>query len=87
MSKESDQVECVGSLLVHSSDVQELTDEAALGNKGDAKNTIECVGSLVVPSQEVEELNDVKLPEVNLKKRVTAVGTLLVPSDDDDKKE
>jgi len=85
MTKPEDQVECVGSLLVHSSDVQELTDEAALGNKGNAKNTVECVGSLVVPSHDVEELSDVKLPEVNLKKRVTAVGTLLVPTDDDKK--
>lgn len=82
MSKSEDKVECVGSLLVHTSDVQELSDEAPLGNKGDAKNTIECVGSLVVPSQEVEELSGAKLPEVNLQKRVTAVGTLLIPNDD-----
>ena len=80
MSKPEDQVECVGSLLVHSSDLQELSEEAALGNKGDAKTTIECVGSLVVPSHDVEELSEAKSPQVNLQKRVTAVGTLLVPT-------
>lgn len=82
MSKPEEQVECVGSLLVHSSDVKELAD-APLGNHGDVKNTIECVGSLLVESKEVEELSDAQSPQVNLKKRATAVGTLLVSVDDD----
>mmetsp|Transcript_6167 Transcript_6167/g.11253 ORF Transcript_6167/g.11253 Transcript_6167/m.11253 type:complete len:87 (+) Transcript_6167:1378-1638(+) len=86
MSKPEEQVECVGSLLVHSTDVKELSD-APLGNHGDAKNTIECVGTLVVNSNEVEELSEPtqSSPSVNLKKRATAVGTLLVSVDDESK--
>ena len=52
----SEAVECVGSLLVHTSDMQELSDHNAVQ----------------------AEL----LPAVNLQKRVTAVGTLLVNQND-----
>ena len=72
------QVECVGSLLVPSRDVQELSLEN--------RTTSECVGSLLVDSKDIQELGSSPMmassfTQVNLQKRVT-VGTLLVPPDD-----
>ena len=48
------------------------------------EETMECVGSLLVPAHDVQELSDIPSPvaAVNLKKRGTAVGTLMVPSND-----
>ena len=49
------------------------------------KETLECVGTLLVPAHDVQELSDVpstfspQAAAVNLKKRGTAVGTLMVP--------
>jgi hypothetical protein len=73
----SDRTECVGTLLVHSSDLQELSE--AIKND----DPVECVGSLLVHSSNIQELSEgaSMLPAVNLRQRVTA-GTLLVKSDD-----
>ena len=77
-----EQVECVGSLLVHSSDLQELSSSSS--------PKTECVGSMLVQSSDMQELSDsspnphfpdMHLPAINLQKRVT-VGTLLVQQDD-----
>ena len=70
--------ECVGSLLVHQSDMKELS---AASNHDPA---VECVGSLLVPTNYVKELSDPaspSLPSVNLKQRIS-VGTLLVTPED-----
>ena len=50
--QDDDKVECVGSLLVHSTDVQELSQmkEASM------KDKVECVGSLLVHSTDMQEL-------------------------------
>jgi hypothetical protein len=70
--------ECVGSLLVHQSDMKELSEATA--RQGDG---VECVGSLLVHSSDVQELSESSpaLPAVNLKQRIS-VGTLLVTSED-----
>ena len=74
--------ECVGTMLFHSSDLQELS-ESYSGTKD------ECVGTLLVHQSDVQGLSssppaafpEVHMPQVNLRKRVTA-GTLLVyPAD------
>jgi hypothetical protein len=79
MSNLNDKVECVGTLLVHSSDLQGLSGETRRNEE------VECVGSLLVHSSDVKELSSdrtpVVLPQVNLRSRVT-VGTLLVASND-----
>ncbi|KAG7354056.1 hypothetical protein IV203_003412 [Nitzschia inconspicua] len=74
----NDTTECVGTLLVPSSNLKELS--AATNN-----DVVECVGSLLVHTSDVQELSSMSvastLPTVNLRQRVTA-GTLLVKSDD-----
>jgi hypothetical protein len=69
-------MECVGTLLVPSSDLKELS-------QANSQEQVECVGSLLVHTSDVQELTDLApgLPEVNLQKRVT-VGTLLVTQSD-----
>jgi hypothetical protein len=76
----NDPTECIGTFLVQSSYLKELS--------GMSKNhdEVECVGTLLVHSSDVKELSDrpsdsLSLPTVNLSKRVTA-GTLLVMPDD-----
>ena len=72
--------ECVGSLLVASSDVQELSEVAAA-----SKITTECVGSMLVDSQDLKELSEAPAPHLPsglLQKRDTAVGTLLIHKED-----
>jgi len=59
----SNKDECVGSLLVHSSDVQELT------NTPSKRTQDECVGTLLVHQTDVQELSDV--PVSNLVRRAT----------------
>lgn len=71
-----DTIESVGTLLVHSKDMQELSSITPFSD--------ECVGSLLVHQADVQELGEMptpEVPEVNLKKRVSA-GTLLVPTSD-----
>jgi hypothetical protein len=80
MSK--DPTECIGTLLVHSSDVKELSGIGMTKNHDE----VECVGSLLVHSSDVKELSEKAsesffVPTVNLRQRVTA-GTLLVKPDD-----
>ena len=71
-----DRIECVGTLLVHSKDVQELSVPVPATRD-------ECVGSLLVHQSDVQEVSAAEDPgfAVNLQKRVSA-GTLLVPSSD-----
>lgn len=57
--------ECVGSLLVHSKDVQELSSVPPPSST----SKDECVGSLLVHAKDVQELSDV--PTSNLVRRVT----------------
>jgi hypothetical protein len=65
-------VECVGSLLVPTSDVQELSERQA----AQAKSSSECVGSVIVSSSDMRGVS-------NLTRRsTTAVGTLLVEEKD-----
>jgi len=73
--KDAGEKECVGSLLVASSDVQELSDVAP--------PNAECVGSMLVDSKDLVELSDAPKPELpGLQKRATAVGTLFVDRED-----
>lgn len=87
---DNDRVECVGSLLVHTSDMKEFgemthTDMPHIDMPNvNVSHDVECVGSLLVATNDVKELADVKMPTVsspNIQRRVT-VGTLLVPTED-----
>ena len=71
----SDRDECVGTLLVHQSDMKELS--AATNNKNEAPK--EAVGSLTVSQSEMQELSE-STKEATANKE--AVGTLLVSSGD-----
>ena len=53
-TNDQDPVECVGSLLIHTSDVQELSEVSTSSSSS---------------------------PGANIQKRMTAAGTLIVPSD------
>ena len=84
----NDRVECVGSLLVHTSDMKEFgelthTDVPHIMPNVNVSHDVECVGSLLVATNDVKELSDVKAPTASptIKRRVT-VGTLLVNTDD-----
>ena len=66
MPNDKDPVECVGSLLVHSKDVQELTTEHVIPKAHD-----EMVGSLLVHQADVQELSDGGSKKSTLVKRVT----------------
>lgn len=73
----NDEVECVGSLLIPTKEVQELSTSVPATEN-------ECVGSLLVHSKDVQEVSTgspilTKSTLLNLKKRHT-VGTLLVES-------
>lgn len=46
--------ECVGSLLIHQSDMKELSSSSS----SSSNNNVECVGSLVVPSKDMQELTE-----------------------------
>jgi hypothetical protein len=72
-----DKVECVGTLLLHSSDLQEPLSSTR------PQASDECVGSLLVHQSDMQELSQEMEPkrEMNLQKRVSA-GTLLVSSSD-----
>lgn len=75
-TEKQETVECVGSLLIHSTDVQELTDKAVPVEIPDGMTPSgEMVGSLLVQPSDVQELSEkaAKLPEgtSNLVKRVT----------------
>ena len=78
MNNDQQPTECVGSLLVHQSDMKELS---AATNQ----DQIECVGSLLVSSSDVQHLSEQSspssLPAVHLKQRIS-VGTLLVTPED-----
>jgi len=81
MKEEEQTSECVGSLLVHSSDLQELSEVAAPS----FGKTTECVGTMLIDTKDVQELSDapVTMPDVlpTLQKRAT-VGTLFVSRED-----
>lgn len=62
--------ECVGTLLVHQSDLKELSNASP-------KKTDECVGTLLVHSSDVQELSSDRPNE-----RDECVGTLLVHQSD-----
>jgi hypothetical protein len=69
--------EAVGTLLVHQSDMKELS-------QASPREADEAVGTLLVHQSDMKELSSAEkphLPEVNLTKRVT-VGTLLVTPQD-----
>ena len=75
--------ECVGSLLVPSSDVQELSEVTTAASS--SSKTTECVGSMLVDSQDLKELSEAPAPHLPsglLQKRDTAVGTLLIHKED-----
>uniref|UniRef100_A0A7R9W6Y9 Uncharacterized protein n=1 Tax=Pseudictyota dubia TaxID=2749911 RepID=A0A7R9W6Y9_9STRA len=73
MPNQKENLECVGSLVVNSSDVRELTHS----------ENLECVGSLVVPSSDLKELQTraTKALKDELKKD-ECIGTLLVHKSD-----
>ena len=58
----NDKNECVGSLLVHQTDVQELSEAPPARDS-------ECVGSLLVHQSDMQELSE--SPPSNLARRVT----------------
>ena len=62
-SHDNDKNECVGTLLVHQSDLQELSECKTSGTRD------ECVGSLLVHQSDMQELSDA--PPSNLARRVT----------------
>lgn len=64
-----EKVECVGSLLVHTNDLEELS--AATPT---TKEKVECVGSLLVHTSDLEELSEATKKEVPKK----ALDTKLV---------
>lgn len=70
--------ECVGSLVVHSSDVQELSEVHSNINVQDITETIkdelkhdECVGSLLVHTSDMQELSSLPEGGSNIQRRVT----------------
>ena len=65
MSNNNDKNECVGTLLVHQSDVKELAEVPPPTHAHD-----ECVGSLIVHQSDVQELGDVPASQT-LTRRVT----------------
>ena len=82
-----DKLECVGSLIVHSQDVRELSGMPTTYTTSSEPNV--CVGSVLLPSHDVQELDSVHMPTTmaaavspdvtkDLKKRPTA-GTILLP--------
>jgi hypothetical protein len=86
-AKDEDTRECVGSLLIHSHDLQELS---ALTHtpqqEKDEEDTRECVGSLLIPSHDLQELSALTHPQQQDKKNEDptreCVGSLLIPSHD-----
>ena len=81
MEETQGKTECVGSLLVHSSDLQELSTYKTEPEK----DPNVCVGSLIMHVHDVQELDTDHIPfpqpstpVEDLKKR-TAVGSLLLP--------
>jgi len=77
--KQEQATECVGSLLVHTSDLQELSEVAAPSIMMLQTRKTECVGTMLVDTEDLRELSAVAAP--TLQKRAT-VGTLLVAPED-----
>lgn len=65
MSNPNEKNECVGSLIVHQSDVQELSEAPPARDS----SRDECVGSLLVHQSDMQELAEA--PVSNLTRRVT----------------
>ena len=87
-----DQVECVGTLLVHSSDVQELSANTKTIEESSASNLQRRVtaGTLLVPSSDLrspvekqEEHHDESSPKGSLRRRITEKLTSPAPPDED----
>lgn len=71
--------ECVGTLLVPSSNLQELSSN--FPHPVTFSSSVEGVGTIIVPCNDLQEFKDESKQTISLKKRVT-VGSLLVPSTD-----
>jgi len=85
-TKQDHHVECVGSLLVCTTDLQELTDKAAPLKVPKTVRDGEMVGSLLVPQKDLQELSETAAdsPKSNLVKRVTERITDDVTTSPDD---
>ena len=94
----SNSFECVGSLLVNTSDMKELSEvDPPMNNNQmmmhmsapNLSHDVECVGSLVLPTHDIKELSDAGpltptggTTSTSNLKRRVTVGTLLVSTDD-----
>jgi hypothetical protein len=86
--KDEDTRECVGSLLIPSHDLQELSALTHTSQQEkDEEDTRECVGSLLIPSHDLQELSALTHTQQQDKKKNEdptreCLGSLLIPSHD-----